>query len=443
MTSLLRSQPTVDPRVLAAASRGLIAGSDSFRDALLVLCGEHRVTAEVEPGTGRSVVTSGEELRGVARVWTPEGSRRAVGRIQELSDALPLVARARQSAPFAASVRPPRVVATSSELGAAAAAEPGRALERVGTLVRQVLADPRLTFQAALVHELARWSLLLNAEHEPRLSWHPSTQLYMRAETARGAIVDAIGSPALDDALSIEPLVQRFADAALTLAEAGRPLDAALPVLFRPQVAAPAVAALARLLQGDVAVASPGLLRAVGKKLFPSVLSLRDDAFHPLGTTHRAFDDEGTPCGDVVPVSEGHLHGFLHASESAAAMGTTSNGRGFLDRERGALEIQPLNLHVAPRELKLPVDYNELSVRLETFTTSPRAGVVTLIAGGWIVREGVRTERIAPTEFEFPVLGAFRALCGVSSDLQFFPAHGGVGTPSLLFESAAVVSAVA
>ena len=86
---------------------------------------------------------------------------------------------------------------------------------------------------------------------------------------------------------------------------------------------------------------------------------------------------------------------------------------------------------------------DELSVRLETLTPSPRAGVVTLIAGGWIVRDGVRIERLAPTELEFPVIGAFRALYGVCDDLHFFPAHGGVGTPSLLFESAAVLSAAA
>ena len=253
----------------------------------------------------------------------------------------------------------------------------------------------------------------------------------MRAETVRGAIVDAIAAPALDGALRLDGVVQRFADAAHTLAGEGRGLDATLPVLLRPSVAAPAVAALARLLHGDVAAASPGLVRALGKKLFPSVLTMRDDASHALGATHRAFDDEGTLCEDVVLVAEGHLRGFLHA------------GRAFLDRERGELQIQPLNLHLAPRALQLPAAYNELSVRLETFTTSPRAGVVTLIAGGWIVRDGLRTERLAPMELEFPVLGAFRALCGVSDDLQFFPAHGGVGTPSLLFESAAVLSAVA
>ena len=105
VTSLLRSQRTIDPRDFAAASRELFVPTDAFRDAQIVLCGEHRVTAEIEPGTGRSVLTSGEELRGVARVWTPEGCRLAVGRIHDLSDASALVARARHSAPLSLSAR--------------------------------------------------------------------------------------------------------------------------------------------------------------------------------------------------------------------------------------------------------------------------------------------------------------------------------------------------
>jgi predicted Zn-dependent protease len=91
-----------------------------------------------------------------------------------------------------------------------------------------------------------------------------------------------------------------------------------------------------------------------------------------------------------------------------------------------------VNFFVVPRGDALPERYTELVARVETFTTMPRPGTVSLLAGGWEVHGGRRVRRIAPVDLSLPVLETFRALRGVGADLAFFPTAEGCGTPTLL-----------
>ncbi|WNZ63833.1 metallopeptidase TldD-related protein [Myxococcus sp. MxC21-1] len=198
-------------------------------------------------------------------------------------------------------------------------------------------------------------------------------------------------------------------------------------------MAAPLAAGLIWLLRGDVAAATPALARAVGRKVFPSVLSVVDDPNHPTGTRRVSMDDEGLSTDTLSLVDAGVLRGFLHASDTASRLGAPLNGRGF----RTTLSPptpEAVNPSLVPGEIAvLPAHYTELVARVETFTTMPRPGTVTVVAGGWEVRDGRRVRRIAPVELELPVLETFRALRGVGTDLTFFPTAEGCGTPTLVF----------
>jgi predicted Zn-dependent protease len=202
--------------------------------------------------------------------------------------------------------------------------------------------------------------------------------------------------------------------------------------VLRPPVAGPLVAGLAWALRGDVAASVPGLARAVGKKLFPGVLTVRDEPTHPEGTVLRAFDDEGQRAEPVTAVRAGVLLGFLHSRRTAARLGVASNGRG-LRVGHDAPSPGALNLHVEPGTAALPRDRTELSARVETFTTMRQPGVVSLLAWGWEVRDGRRHRRVGPLELELPVLATFRQLVAVGSDLTFLPGSEGCGTPTLVF----------
>jgi predicted Zn-dependent protease len=243
--------------------------------------------------------------------------------------------------------------------------------------------------------------------------------------------VDAVALLSGEEEASLAPLRERLKDAVEALEGPGEVADPTLPLVLRPAVAAPLVAGLSWLLRGDVASATPALARAAGRKPFPSVLSVEDDPLHARGTRRRTLDDEGRPARAVRLVDEGRLTGFLHSEETAARLGAEPNGRG-LREGTSPPAPSPINLFIVPRADALPAHYTELVARVETFTTMPRPGTVSLIAGGWEVRDGRRVRRVAPMELDLPLLDTFRGLRGVGADLTFFPTADGCGTPTLV-----------
>ena len=163
------------------------------------------------------------------------------------------------------------------------------------------------------------------------------------------------------------------------------------------------------------------------------MLTVVDAPDHPAGTRRVDVDDEGVPTASLSLVEEGRLQSFLHAADTAARLAAPLNGRGFRSAS-GVPTPEAVNPFLVPASaLALPAHHTELVARVETFTTMSRPGVVTLVAGGWEVRDGHRVRRVAPVELELPVLETFRALRGVGADLTFFPTAEGCGTPTLVF----------
>jgi predicted Zn-dependent protease len=256
-------------------------------------------------------------------------------------------------------------------------------------------------------------------------------QALVRCETPNGALVDGVAAPRLDVALELSPATERLRTAREALLEPGAALDPSLPLVLRPPVAGPLVAGLAWALRGDVAASVPGLVRAVGKKIFPSALTVQDDPRHPAGTLHRHMDDEGGSAAPVTAIQAGQLLGFFHSRASAASLGVDGNGHA-LRAQKGEPSPGTFNLHLVPGHGTLPEDRTELVARVETFTTMRQPGVVSLMAWGWEYRRGSRHRRVGPLELELPILSTFRQLQAVGPDLTFLPACDGCGTPTLI-----------
>ncbi|WP_257454329.1 metallopeptidase TldD-related protein [Archangium lipolyticum] len=427
------SEAGMDPRALTDAAR---AELEAFTRRLpsitaeLFLSAGRRLSLEYEVGTGSSTISQGESLSVAARVWEGERSGHAVlplggseglGRVLELA-----VRRMGTGSP------PPPVVGELA--GPASPPLAGLSSERMreqaARLTRMVV-PPGVVVQAMVLARSETWTALLRGEGGFQEAAHEREEAFVRCETSRGAVVDAVASRRGDD-WDLASLRARLAGDVEALEGPAGAVEPALPLVLRPAVAAPLVAALGWMLRGDVAASLPALARAVGKKPFPSVLCVEDVPLHPLGTRWRSADDEGTPTRPLRLIDEGRLQGFLHSAASAARLGVESNGRG-LRFEDAPPAPSAVNLFVVPRGDALPEHYTELVARVETFTTMPRPGTVTLLAGGWEVRAGQRVRRVAPVDLSLPVLETFRALRGVGSDLTFFPTAEGCGTPTLFF----------
>ncbi|WP_375771715.1 metallopeptidase TldD-related protein [Archangium gephyra] len=420
-------------RALAEAARVEL---DAFRrgqgsgEAELFLTAERRLTLEYEAATGASTLSGGESLSAAARVWREERVGHAVlplGGPETLGQVLEAAARRVSAGPRAPLPTP---LAAGPADAVLPELSPSRMRERAERLVREVL-PPGFVVQAAVLAQHAAWSALVRGEGGGLMGVTSREEAFVRCETSRGAIVDAVAAP-LGGAWDLEALRARLVDAVEALEGPVEAADPGLPVVLRPAVAAPLVAALAWMLRGDVVAATPALARAVGKKLFPGVLSVEDEPLHPSSTQRRCFDDEGTPTRRLRLIDEGRLQDFLHSAATAAQLGVGANGRGL--RGGGSPPgPAPVCLFVVPRGDALPAHYTELVARIETFTTMPRPGVVDLVAGGWEVREGRRMRRVAPVNLSLPVLETFRSLRGTGADLAFFPTAEGGGTPTLVF----------
>jgi predicted Zn-dependent protease len=422
----LQALPGAARTALEAFTRGSAAG-----EAELFLTASRRLSLEYEVRTGAFTSSRGESVWASARVWQGERSGFAALPVSRLADVGRVLEAAAQRVGLdARAVRPPGLPSAGLPLPSLAPLSADRLRHLAERLAREVT-PPGVVVQAAVLSQSSTWSALLRGEGGEQGETGSRWDAFMRCETSRGAVVDAVASPR-GEAWETESLRARFAEAVEALEGPAESVDPSLPLVLRPAVAAPLVAGLAWMLRGDVAASTPALVRAVGKKLFPSVLGVEDAPRHPLGTQHRSTDDEGVPARPLRLIEEGRLQGFLHTVGTAARLAVEPNGRG-LRTESTPPMPSALNLFVVPRGDALPGDYTELVARVETFTTMARPGTVSLVAGGWEVRAGRRVRRIAPVDLSLPVLETFRALRAVGADLTFFPTAEGCGTPTLVF----------
>lgn len=399
--------------------------------ARLFLQGEETLTWDVvEPPSGRVLESRGVFVRAVAQ-WMRDGRVGvAEGPVSGLASLDALFAEARARCVRGA-VRPQWARVTQDEEPVVPpGALSGERARSLTLRVADAFAGLPGRFQTLLVRQSLGWVALAGSEGSRVAEWRPSEQFWVRYETGRGAVVDAAAAPSLSgELLDVAPSCARITEAMEMVAEAGGAPEDAVPWVLRPAVATPLVMGLGQLLRGDLAARSAGLARAMGRKLFPGVLSVRDVPMR------RGRDDEGTPMAPLTLVEDGRLAGFLHTEETAAALGAPNAGRASWVPGTARCLPSAMGLHVAPGSSPLPPRYNELTARLETFSVLPRGGLVSLIVAGWEVREGQRVRRIGPMDLELPVLETLRRVSGVGADLAFFPALEGCGSPSLIFDS--------
>ncbi|MCP3065161.1 metallopeptidase TldD-related protein [Myxococcus sp. K38C18041901] len=420
---------------LARESMERLGRERGWRGVELYMLSHENLTLDYEVASGTFSSSAGGGFTVSARVWTDERVGTAIESVHSKQTLEKVLLAAEEKARTGTPGAFPTSSLASTPLPTnawRAAADFSRAHLCAERIVKDVL-PPGVVVQALVVKQECTGSLLLRSDGVEVFRRAEQEAAFLRCETSRGAVVDAVPLPpgAAKGRSDLEPIRARLADAVAALEGPAKKADRSLPLVLRPLVAAPLVAGLAWLLRGDIATATPALVRAVGRKLFPSILTVEDDPMNPRGIQRRQLDDEGRPTRVLRLVDEGRLVGFLHSEETAARLGVEPGGRGLRDLVHPATPTA-LNLCILPREDTLPADYTELVARVENFSTMPTPGTVSLIAGGWEVRDGRRVHRVEPLELELPVLETFRSLRGVGSDLAFFPSAEGCGTPTLM-----------
>ena len=422
------------PEWLSTAAGKMEQALDGGRSAAeICLKGNHRQSYDLNVRNRSGIVHTDRHVHAGVRFWNGAKCGIAEGYVLNphmLDDLLKTArSRAREGRELPRPVksegviepRPPKA-GLCAERAASRANGLLERLSRTGLRVHTVLINQRLT-----------WSAVVNSEGLKSGAWVAHEQGLTRGETPKGALVDGVAEPQLDGPWNLDPLCGRVEEALDTLNGEGQQPDPNLPFVFCPEPAGPLVTGLAWLFHGNTVSATPGLARAVGKKLFPSVFNVRDEPNYGSACNRSVFDDEGTLAKPVNLVENGRLVNALHCHETAAMMGMPSNGRALRTPGQMNVSAAPVNLMIAPGNDPIPEACNLFTTRLETIAVMKKPGIISVNASGWLVRGGKRIGRIKPVQIEFPILNTFRRLRGVGADVAFLPAFDGCGTPTLTF----------
>jgi PmbA protein len=387
-------------------------------------------SVEVEPADGSTKRARGEECRVEARVWT--GGRMGWAAGADPGQLEAVVDAARAAAPHGPVAAPPPAGVRGTWPTAAGAAEP--AASGLAAEVLQGLRPLAPVWQAVLVHEWSGAVAVVSSSGTRAFEALRSHRILVRLETEHGALVDGWSTARGGARECPPPVVERLREA-LRAAAGGevRGVDD-LPLHLAPAVAAPLVAAFgAGVLRAEAALVQPGLMRAVGKRVFSPALTVVDDPGDDCGPGPRRFDDEGTAAQPLTLIDQGRLVGFAHSASTATAAGVASNGRG-LRTGSAVVGSGFLGLGLRASTDAVPPDRLELTTRFEPFTHGARAGQVEISCCGWEVRGGQRVRPVGPLVLVFPVLDAFRRLLAAAGEPEALASLGGQRLPHLLFE---------
>lgn len=390
---------------------------------------------DFSPTTGESIERYGKRTVAFVKTWRNDGCGYASGKVIGMHDLEKLLSAA-LSAPYGSPVeaRPTLAPVVSRLKGKKGTISGERARQRAAAFLRGFTRNEGARLQTLLMRQQDGTLVITNSAGLSIIEPVCAEELLLRCETRLGALVDGYGQPVLDGAWEIDALQQRLQEEIITVEAEKKAPDPDLPVVLRPVVAAPLAAGLAWLLRGDTALRTPKLAAAVGHKIFPALLTVRDDPHDPLGTRSRSYDDEGQPSLPLTLIQDGRPLCFLHSSQSAHELAHLANGRSFTDPANAALAPQALNLSICPGESEFPAKYLEFTTKIEVLKSMPRAGLVTITGAGWEVHAGVRQHGIHPIDLHLPLIPTFRRLIGIGNDLHFFPGAEGCGAPSLLFQ---------
>ncbi|KQR87516.1 TldD/PmbA family protein [Sphingomonas sp. Leaf343] len=107
----------------------------------------------------------------------------------------------------------------------------------------------------------------------------------------------------------------------------GRLASGAMPVVFDPRVGSSLLGHLIGAIGGSsITRRTSFLLDALGTRILPHGLSVRDDPHRPHGLRSRPFDGEGLPVSPTAIVEDGVLETWLLDSASARQLGLEPTG---------------------------------------------------------------------------------------------------------------------
>jgi PmbA protein len=241
------------------------------------------------------------------------------------------------------------------------------------------------------------------------------------------------------DAIDIAAIAKEAAARATGMLGARKISSMRTPVILDSRVAGEFLELLVPSFSAENLHKGKSLLKdRLGEKLFPDLLTIRDDGTLSGGMATAPFDGEGVAMQETLLVSGGVVRGFLFDTVYAARMGATSTGNSARSGVKGLPHLGCSNLFIengtaTSAELFAGIPRGMLLTSLVGMhTANPVSGDFSVGATGFLIENGQLSHPVKGIAIAGNVLDLFAAVEMIGADRRFYSP---VGAPSLKIAS--------
>ncbi|MBO3802381.1 MAG: TldD/PmbA family protein [Candidatus Brockarchaeota archaeon] len=174
---------------------------------------------------------------------------------------------------------------------------------------------------------------------------------------------------------------------------------------------------------------------SIGTEVGSPLVNVVDDPTIPGSFGFYLYDDEGVKAGKRYLIKEGRIAGFLHNRETAASIGTRSNGASRALHYDLEPIVRMANTYLEPGRMSFEelVEDVEKGVYIRNFTEwnidDRRFNQRYKGFEAYLVENGELGAPVRDPVIEMTTVGLFKAVDAVGNDLRFFGATCGKGDP--------------
>ncbi|MDE2334388.1 MAG: TldD/PmbA family protein [Rhodospirillales bacterium] len=280
------------------------------------------------------------------------------------------------------------------------------------------------------------------AGRSQRTSHSLSATVLAGSGTAMQRDYDAHASVHAADLDAPELLGRRAGERAVRRLNPTRPRTARLPVVFDPRVAGSLLGHLAGAINGAAVARGTTFLKdAMGSRIMPQGMVVRDDPRRRRGLRSRSFDGEGVPTRELALVEDGILQTWVLDSASARQLGLASTGSAMRGTS-GPPSPGTSNLFMAagtlsPAALMAGAGEGLYVTEMIGMGVNGLTGDYSRGAAGFMIRHGELAEPVAEITIAGNLREMFRAITP-ADDLRF---RRGVDAPTLLVDGMTMAGA--
>jgi len=246
--------------------------------------------------------------------------------------------------------------------------------------------------------------------------------------------------------IDLDKLAYNIAHQAYSMLNAKPVQSGHYPVIFRNDAMALFFATFVELFSADRVQNNRSVLAGkMGESIAGECITMIDDATLPDSLGSFLFDGEGTPAAKKTLVEKGVLKSYLYDLKAAAKDRTDSTGNAVRGSYQSSPQISPSNFVIG----KGPFTYEDLwqkqdqeliivSGIMGMHTANTINGDFSVGASGYRVKNGEIKEAVKQFTIAGNFLQLLQRVVKIGNDVDNFPYHGNIITPSLFFSDISI-----